>query len=72
MGGPLTLTQRAYSAIREELDQQLPHPADHASAQAPLSYGAGLRRALEILPEIDPDADPGEYVPGRVYGPETR
>lgn len=55
--GALSGTQRAWNLIRDEA----------AEALDPL-YRAGLLRALELLEEIDPDADPGEHVEGRVYG----
>jgi hypothetical protein len=32
-------------------------------------YRSGLVRALEIIKQIDPDADPGEVEPGVKYGP---
>jgi hypothetical protein len=57
--GSLTPTQRAYNLIRDEA----------AAAAINPDYRLGLLRALELLKEVDPDADSGEHVPGRVYGP---
>ncbi len=62
-----TPMQSAYYVIAQEADAQMPYPADAASMQAQISYVAGLRRALVILLQMDPDADPGPSVPGRVY-----
>jgi hypothetical protein len=65
--GSLTATQRAYAAISEALHARHPQPNSRIAEQAQISYCAGLRRAMEIVAEIDPDADWGEAVPGRVY-----
>lgn len=66
--GALSTTQQAYNAIRRlQEDAMRPYPGDDESAQAQITYCRGLGAALEILLEIDPDADPGEHVPGRVY-----
>ena len=58
--GSLTPTQRAYNLIRDE---------GAVVAAINPDYRLGLLRALELLKEVDPDADSGEHVRGRVYGP---
>jgi len=57
--GSLTPTQRAYNLSRDEAVVAAINP----------DYRLGLLRALELLKEVDPDADSGEHVRGRVYGP---
>jgi hypothetical protein len=67
-GYPLSPIQQAYNGIREHAEKALnPYPADEDSTRAQVGYVAGLQAALDILKEIDPDADPGPVLPGRCY-----
>jgi hypothetical protein len=51
----LTPTQRAYNLIRERIDAVPGDPSD--SDEYPLGYRRGLEAALEVLQQIDPDAN---------------
>jgi hypothetical protein len=68
VGGALTPSQRAYNCLRDELEEQVPGTIPGSESEAAqVAYRAGLARAMALLLEIDPEADPGEAVPGRVY-----
>jgi hypothetical protein len=66
VGGALTSSQRAYAEIARRLAEPYPSALGR-SAEAQEAFLAGLREALEIIRPVDPEADSGEAVPGRVY-----
>jgi hypothetical protein len=74
MNGALTETQRAWNLIREAADEAARTARLYADdpegplAQFHTGREAGLVAALHLIEEIDPDADCGPAVPGRVYG----
>jgi hypothetical protein len=77
--GSLTDIQRAYNLIREQHDEANAEyerwrqvPDRRLNAEFAFGLRAGLREALEILTTIDPDCDPGESVPSRIYGSEVQ
>ena len=76
MGGAPTDIQRAWYLIREAADEAAAKAQAYGQSGNRISHEfetgrqAAFVTALHFLEQVDPDADPGEYVPGRVYGPE--
>jgi hypothetical protein len=72
----LTATQRLWNLLNEAVYEASDNAARY-EADAPdksawyAGRHAGLTTAIRLLRNIDPEADTGEPVPGRVYGPEV-
>jgi hypothetical protein len=64
--GALTVTQRLHNLLAEQHDAL----SVGGVSEYGRGYLAGLRFAQAQLLVLDPDADPGEHVPGRVYSAE--